>query len=69
MAEHIIQLADRKVKFVVQRLNEVLDEERIYGTEWNTQVLIELIKDNLSRKATLELIKRIEETPIEEWND
>lgn len=69
MAEHVIKLADRKVRFVVQRLNEVLDEERIFGSEWNEEVLLELIKDNLSRNATLDLIKRIEETPISEWND
>lgn len=65
----LVKLADRQIELVVKDLNKVLDEHKIYGAEFNKQVLLELIKDNLSRTQTLDLIKRIEETPISEWND
>ena len=65
----LVKLADREVKLVVQEINKVLDEHKIIGAEFNKEILLELIKDNLSRTQTLDLIKRIEETPISEWND
>ena len=64
-----IVLSDRKIKMVVKDINKVLDEHRIYGPEWNIEVLKELIIDNLSRNNAIELIKRLEETKISEWND
>lgn len=65
----LVKLADRKIKLVIKDLNKVLDEHNIIGAEFNKEILLELIKDNLSRTQTLDLIKRIEETPISEWND
>ena len=64
-----IKLAPRKVKLCVQDINKVLDEHRIYGQEWNKQVIKELILDNLTKDTTIELMKELEETPISEWND
>lgn len=65
----LVKLADRKIKLVIKDLSKVLDEHKIIGAEFNKEILLELIKDNLSRTQTLDLIKRIEETPISEWND
>lgn len=65
----LIRLAERKIKMVVDRLNEVLDDEQIYGSEFNKEVILELIIQNLSKDQSLDLIKRIEETPISKWND
>lgn len=47
MSEHIIKLSDRKIDFVVNRLNKVLEEERILGATWNKQVLKAFILDNM----------------------
>lgn len=64
-----VKLSPRYRKLVIQEINKVLDNYRIYGEEWNIEILIDLIKDNLSRNATIELIKRLESIPISEWND
>lgn len=64
-----VGLAPRKVKLTVSRLNQVLDDERIYGQEWNKQVIKELILENLTKDTTIDLIKELEELPISEWND
>lgn len=64
-----VGLNPRKVKLTVSRLNQVLDEERIYGQEWNKQVIKELILENLTKNTTIDLIKELEELPISEWND
>lgn len=65
----IVKLADREVKRVVTELNKVLDDNNIIGAEFNKQVILELILQNLSKTQSIDLIKRIEETPISQWND
>ncbi len=65
----IVKLADREVKRVVAELNKVLDDNKIIGAEFNKQVILELILQNLSKNQSIDLIKRIEETPISQWND
>lgn len=65
----IVKLADREVKRVVTELNKVLDDNKIIGAEFNKQVILELILQNLSKNQSIDLIKRIEETPISQWND
>ena len=67
--EFKIELSERKLKMVVQDLNKVLDEHKIFGSEFNKEVLQLLIMENLSRKETLDLIKRLEAEPISNWND
>ena len=65
----IVKLDERKVKMCVTDLNKVLDEHKIFGKTFNKQVIKQLILENLSKKATIELIKELEETPISDWND
>jgi len=65
----IVKLAPRKIKMVVQDLNQVLDSHTIYGAEFNKEVILALIQSNLSRTQTADLIKRIEEAPMSDWND
>ena len=65
----VVKLADRKVKQVVNELNQVLDKNYIYGQEWNKQTIKELILQNLTKNTTLELMEELEKTPISEWND
>lgn len=65
----VVRLAPQKVSVVVNKLNKVLDEERIFGQEWNKQVIKDLIISNLSKNTTLELIKELEQMPISDWND
>lgn len=65
----LVKLAPRKIKMVVQDLNQVLDSHMIYGAEFNKEVILALIQDNLSRTQTADLIKRIEEAPMSDWND
>lgn len=67
--EHKITLAERKIKLVLARLNNVLNEERIYGQEFNKQIIKALIIDNLTKNTTLDLMKELEEMPISQWND
>ena len=70
MSETIkVQLSERKIKMVVKELNKVLDDNNIYGQEWNKQVIEALILDNLTRNKTIELLKELEQKPISEWND
>ena len=69
MEEHVMRLADRKIRLVVNRLNKVLDEERIYGQEFNKEIIKALILDNLTKKKTCELIDELNNTPISDWND
>ena len=64
-----IKLADRQVKLVVQDLNRVLDEHRVYGQEWNKQVIKELILQNLTRDTSIKLIDELSKLPISDWND
>lgn len=64
-----VQLSDRKVMQVVKDLNKVLDDNQVIGQEWNKQVIKELIKQNLFRKTTIELIEELNKMPISEWND
>lgn len=64
-----VQLSDRKVMQVVKELNKVLDDNQVIGQEWNKQVIKELIKQNLFRKTTIELIDELNKMPISEWND
>lgn len=67
--EHIVTLSDRYKKLVIKDLNKVLDDYKIIGKEWCIEIIIALIQDNLFRKETIELIKRIEESPISDWNE
>lgn len=64
-----VRLSPQYRKLVIREINKVLDDYRIYGEEWNIEIFIDLIKDNLSRNAAIELIKRLEQTFISEWND
>ncbi len=64
-----IKLADRQVKLVVKDLNKVLDEHRVFGQEWNKQVIKELILQNLSKDTAIKLIDELNELPISDWND
>ena len=64
-----VRLSPNYRRCVVKELNRVLDEFRIYGPEWNKEIIIDLIVDNLSRNETIDLIDRIEKKPISEWND
>ena len=64
-----VGLNPRKVKLTVSRLNQVLDDERIYGQEWNKKVIKELILENLTKDTTCDLIKELEELPISDFND
>lgn len=64
-----IKLAERKVKLIVKELNKVLDNNYVYGQEWNKQVIKELILDNLTKDTAIELIDELEKTTISEWND
>ena len=67
MSEHEIVLSERKIAIVVQQLNKVLDEERIYGTTWNRQVLIKFIVENICNVENLEkLIEELKE--VVEYN-
>ena len=62
MSEHEIVLSERKIAIVVQQLNKVLDEERIYGATWNRQVLIKFIVENIYNVENLEkLIEDLKE--------
>ena len=62
MSEHEIVLSERKIAIVVQQLNKVLDEERIYGATWNRQVLIKFIVENIYNVENLEkLIEELKE--------
>ena len=67
--EHIVTLSDRYKKLVIKDLNKVLDDYKISGKEWCIEIIIAFIQDNLFRKETTELIKRIEESPISDWNE
>ena len=67
--EHIVTLSDRYKKLVIQDLNKVLDEYKIFGKEWVIEILIDLITDNLYKKDTIELINRLEQLPISDWNE
>ena len=64
-----VKLSERKVDLVVNQLNEILDNNEIFGKEFTIQILIKFIQQNLYRKHTLELIKRLEESPISDWNE
>lgn len=64
-----VRLSERYVKLVVKNLNDVLDEYRVFGQEWNRQVIKELILQNLTKDEALKLIKELENTKISEWND
>ena len=64
-----VKLADRQVKLVVKDLNKVLDEHRVFGQEWNKQVIKELILQNLSKDTAIKLIDELNELPISDWND
>jgi hypothetical protein len=70
MEERIeVRLAPQKVSVVVNKLNKVLDEERVFGQELNKQVIKELIVSNLTRNTTIKLIEELEQMPISDWND
>lgn len=64
-----IKLSPRYKKFVIQQLNKVLDECKIYGKEWTIEILIALIQDNLFLKDSIELIERLEQSQISDWNE
>ena len=64
-----IKLSPRYRKLVIQELNKVLDDYKIYGKEWTIEILIDLIKDNLFLKESIELIERLEQSPISDWNE
>lgn len=64
-----IKLSPRYRKLVIQELNKVLDDYKIYGKEWTIEILIELIQDNLYLKDSIELIERLEQSPISDWNE
>lgn len=67
MSKYIIKLSERKIDFVVNQLNKVLDEEGIIGAEWNRQVLKAFIIDNIY--STENLTKLIDELKqVEEYN-
>lgn len=67
MSEHEIVLSERKIEIVVQQLNKVLDEERIFGATWNRQVLIKFIVENIYNVENLEkLIEELKE--VVEYN-
>ena len=67
--EMIVKLSERKVMLVLKQLNKVLDDNGIFGQEWNKEVIKALIIDNLTLNKTTELIKELEEMPISDWND
>ena len=69
MNETIVKLADRKIKLVVKDLNKVLDSHKVFGQEWNKQVIKELILQNLTLNTTTQLMKELDELPISDWND
>lgn len=69
MSEHIVTLSDRYKKLVIKDLNKVLDDYKIIGKEWCMEIIIAFIQDNLFRKETTELIERIEQSPISDWNE
>lgn len=62
-----VKLNERKVKLVVKQLNEVLDYNKIFGREFNKQIIKELIIQNLTKDGAIELIKELENTPISKW--
>ena len=64
-----IKLSPRYRKLVIQELNKVLDDYKIYGKEWTIEILIDLIQNNLYMKDSIELIERLEQSPISDWND
>lgn len=64
-----VKLSSNYIKLVVKQLNQVLDNNRIYGQEWNKQVIKELILDNLTKDTSIELIEELNKTSISEWND
>lgn len=64
-----IKLSPRYRKLVIQELNKVLDEYKIYGKEWTIEILIEFIQDNLYLKDSIELIERLEKSTISDWNE
>ena len=67
--EHIVTLSDRYKKLVIKDLNKVLDDYKIIGKEWCIEIIIALIQDNLFKKETIELIERLEQLPISDWNE
>ena len=67
--EHIVTLSDRYKKLVIKDLNKVLDDYKIIGKEWCIEIIIALIQDNLFKKETIELIERLEQSPISDWNE
>lgn len=64
-----VKLNPRYIKLCIKDLNEVLDEHRIFGQEWNKQVIKELILDNLTKDTAIQLIDELNNTSISEWND
>ena len=64
-----VKLHPGKVEMVVSQLNQILDNERIFGQEWNKQVIKELILQNLTKNTSIELIEELNETPISSWQD
>lgn len=64
-----IKLSPRYRKLVIQELNKVLDEYKIYGKEWTIEILIEFIQNNLYLKDSIELIERLEKSTISDWNE
>lgn len=65
----IIKLSPRKIKITTQHLNEVLDEERIFGQEHSKEIIKELIVQNLTRKTSMQLFEELSSMPINEWQD
>ena len=69
MKKHIVKLSPRYRKMVIQELNKVLDDFKIYGKEWTIEILIDLIHDNLFLQDSIDLIERLEQSPISDWNE
>ena len=65
----VVKLADRKIEQVKQQINQVLDNNYIYGQEWNKEIIKAVILDNLTKDTTIKLIEELNQLPISSWND
>ena len=64
-----INLSPRKIKITVQHLNEVLDEERIFGQAHAKEVIKELIVQSLTKDTSMQLFNELASMPFSEWQD
>lgn len=64
----LVKLDKRKINIIINELNKVLDDNKILSKEWTKEIIIAFIISNLTKNDTIDLIERIENISISEWN-